>query len=123
MRAARLLLALAFTVPASLRAQAAPDSLSLVARGRTVFEGKQGGALCVSCHGPKGKGVPGLGPDLTDATWLHGDGGAEFLRAIIRTGVAKPKAGVLTMPPLGGGRLDDEQLAALAAYVLSLRER
>lgn len=101
-------------------AQAPADSASLVTVGRTIFEGKQGGALCVTCHGPQGKGVAGLGPDLTDAKWLHGDGSAEFLQAVIRSGVAKPKAGVLTMPPMGGAQLTDAQLRALAAYIRSL---
>ena len=71
-------------------AQEPADSAALVTVGRTIFEGKQGGALCVTCHGPQGKGVAGLGPDLTDAKWLHGDGSAAFLQAVIRSGVAKP---------------------------------
>lgn len=92
-----------------------------ISAGKTVYEGKAGGALCISCHGPKGKGVAGLGPDLTDTKWLHGDGSATFLQSIVKSGVLKPKAGVLTMPPMGGGRLSDEQLAALAAYLVSIR--
>lgn len=96
------------------------DSAALVARGKAIFEGKQGGALCVTCHGPQAKGVVGLGPDLTDGKWLHGDGGTAFLEAVIKSGIAKPKAGVLTMPPMGGASLDAVQLKALAAYIRSL---
>lgn len=123
MRSKMLALAAALTLGGTtLAAQDAPlpDSAA-IAKGRTVYEGKSGGALCISCHGPKGKGIQGLGPDLTDDKWLHGDGGPEFLEAIVKAGVLKPKAGVLTMPPMGGGKLDDAQLKALAAYLTSLR--
>ena len=112
--------ALALAVARGAQAQAAPDSAT-IARGRRVYEGKDGGALCVSCHGPQARGVPGLGPDLTDAAWLHGDGSVAFLRSIVKTGVTKPKAGVLTMPPMGGVSLSDEQVTAVAAYIASFR--
>jgi mono/diheme cytochrome c family protein len=100
-----------------------PDSTSpqLVTEGKAVYEGKAGGALCFTCHGANAKGIPGLGPDLTDAKWLHGDGGFEFLQTIIKSGVPKPKQAVTIMPPLGGGKLSDAQVAALAAYLRSLR--
>jgi mono/diheme cytochrome c family protein len=108
-------------VSASLTAQV-PDSTSpqLVREGKAVFEGRAGGALCFTCHGPNGKGIPGLGPDLTDAKWLHGDGGFDFLQRIVKSGVPKPKQSATIMPPMGGGKLSDAQLAALAAYLRSL---
>ena len=117
--AAALLVATARTAVAQDRATA---TAAQVSAGKTVYEGKSGGAPCISCHGPTAKGVAGLGPDLTDGTWLHGDGSAAFLQSIVKSGVLKPKAGVLTMPPMGGGRLRDEQLTALAAYLVSLRQ-
>lgn len=55
---------------------------------------------------PQAKGAPGLGPDLTDNTWLHGDGSEAFLRTIIRSGVTKPKKSTAVMPPAGGGNLN-----------------
>ncbi|HEX6251916.1 MAG TPA: c-type cytochrome [Gemmatimonadaceae bacterium] len=106
--------ALALDAPAS-------DSLSeLIARGRRVFEGKAGGALCVACHGPQAKGVPGIGPDLTDGAWLHGDGSLASIRTIIRAGVAAPKKTAAVMPPFGGAPLQPDQLEAVATYVHSL---
>lgn len=122
MRSIALGLAVPFLAVASVRGQE-PDSTSaeLATRGRAVFEGKSGGALCFTCHGPQAKGVPGLGPDLTDRTWLNGDGGFAFLQAIIRTGVPKPKQAMTVMPPMGGTTLTDAQVAALAAYLRSLR--
>jgi mono/diheme cytochrome c family protein len=102
---------------------AATDTISTgdIALGRKVYDGKAGGALCATCHGPQAKGVPGLGPDLTDNTWLHGDGSVVFLRTVIRSGVMKPKKSTAVMPPNGGGNLNAAQLDAVAAYVGSLQ--
>lgn len=91
-----------------------------VALGRQVFLGKAGGAICTTCHGTNAKGLKGLGPDLTDGTWLHGDGSVAFLKTIIRTGVAKPKQSSAAMPPYGGTPLKAEHLDAVVAYIHSL---
>lgn len=116
-------LAVALSVAAvSAEAQSVDTtSVTLAAEGKPVYEGKAGGALCFTCHGPQGKGIPGLGPDLTDDKWLHGDGGFAFLQQIVRTGVPKPKQAATIMPPMGGGKLSDAQLVALAAYLRSLQ--
>jgi cbb3-type cytochrome c oxidase subunit III len=109
--------------PAVRAAGAAPgDTITpaMIALGERIFQGKAGGALCATCHGKDAKGVQGIGPNLTDGAWLHGDGSLEFLRTVIRTGVAKPKAGGAMMPPFGGTPLSAEQLDAVAAYVYSL---
>ena len=93
---------------------------TLVALGEKVFKGKVGGAICTTCHGQSAKGMKGLGPDLTDGTWLHGNGSVAFLKSIIRSGVAKPKEASAPMPPYGGTPLKAEHLEAVAAYVYSL---
>jgi mono/diheme cytochrome c family protein len=89
-----------------------------IAEGRKVFGGV---GLCTACHGPAAKGTPGLGPNLTDAEWLHSDGSFEALVAQITAGVPsnKSKSGV-AMPPKGGAALSDAQVRAVAAYVWSL---
>lgn len=102
------------------RAPADTIPAATLALGERVFQGKVGGALCATCHGKNAKGVPGVGPDLTDATWLHGDGSRAFLAQVIRSGVMQPKQGGAMMPPFGGGTLNAEQLEAVAAYVWSL---
>lgn len=99
--------------------QAQADA-ALIARGDSIFHGKLGGAICATCHGANAKGMPGMGPDLTDKVWLHGDGSAKFIATIIRTGVAKPKKSAMAMPPFGGVPLDSAKTVALAAYVHSL---
>ena len=106
-------------------AQAAPDSAvaAAVAEGKRVFEGKSGGALCFSCHGMNAKGIPGVGPDLTDGKWLHGDGSTTFIESLVATGVAKPKQSAAPMPPMGGAKLSAQQVRAVAAYLSALNQR
>jgi mono/diheme cytochrome c family protein len=118
-------------VPVGLLLLAAPslaaqgtDSLPAGVTTPTIAEGKKvfaGPGLCAACHGPAGKGITGLGPNLTDAEWLHSDGSFEALVAQITAGVPsnKSKSGV-AMPAKGGGPLTDAQLRAVAAYVWSL---
>lgn len=128
---ALLLLASATAARARQQAAAPPvpapvaDTITpaMIALGDSVFHGRSGGAICFTCHGQDAKGVTGLGPDLTDATWLHGDGSLGFLTTIIRTGVAKPKKAAGMMPPFGGVPLTPERLQGVAAYVYSLSHK
>ena len=103
--------------------QGTPDQAvtpATIALGDSVFHGRVGGALCYVCHGPKGKGVASLGPDLTDREWLNGDGSVVFIAKLVAEGVAKPKKMAAPMPPKGGGQLNEAQITAAAAYVWSL---
>lgn len=105
--------------PQSPAGTASPPLLAL---GDSVFHGKVGGALCYVCHGPGGKGVAGLGPNLTDEEWVNGDGTLAFIEKTITEGVPKPKKMPAPMPPKGGGQLNDAQIKAAAAYVFSLSQ-
>lgn len=91
----------------------------MVVRGKAVF---LGAGLCLACHGPEAKG--GIGPDLTDSVWLHGDGGFDSLVKVITDGVSLEvsETGQL-MPPKGGGAIRDEDVRAVAAYVWTLSKR
>ena len=104
------------------RAGAAVDSITpaQIALGDSVFHGKAGGGTCAVCHGQDAKGTTGLAPDLTDATWLHGDGSYAFIVSIVQKGVPNPKEAPAPMPPLGGAGLTPDQVRAVAAYVYSL---
>lgn len=104
----------------ALSRQQAQDPAT-IALGKSVFEGRSGGAICFTCHGMNAKGTPGLGPDLTDKSWLHGDGSRAFVDSIVRSGVPKPKQSAAPMPPMGGAKLTDEQVKAVVAYIQSLR--
>ena len=114
--------ALAMTLAPGSSQQPVPSPTDL-ALGDSVFHGKVGGALCYVCHGPAGKGVNGLGPNLTDKEWVNGDGTLPFIEKTILEGVPKPKKMPAPMPPKGGGQLTDAQIKAAAAYVWSLSHK
>lgn len=98
-----------------------PDTTaSQIALGDSIFHGKAAGGLCFTCHQPNARGIPGLAPDLTDRSWLHGDGSLAFIERVIEAGVPKPKQAAAPMLPKGGGKLSPEQVRAVAAYVYSL---
>jgi mono/diheme cytochrome c family protein len=103
-----------------LRTQEAPASPAMLALGDSVFHGKAGAALCYVCHGPAGKGIAGLGPNLADKEWVNGDGSLPFIEKVVLDGVPKPKKMPAPMPPKGGGQLNESQIKAVAAYVYSL---
>ena len=123
---ALLLLTCCLGLPAVTSAQA-PDSLPdgvtprMIEEGRTLYHGA---AICLTCHGPDGAGVRGIGPAFTDDEWLHSDGSFEAIVEQIRTGVSSEQStsGVM-MPPRGGANLTEAQIRAVAAYVWSLSHR
>lgn len=121
----RIILILAILIPgfsAQTPSQATPTRAQ-IALGDSVFQGRVGGALCYVCHGPAGKGVTGLGPNLTDAEWVNGDGSMPFIEKVVTDGVPKPKKLPSPMPPKGGGQLNESQVKAVAAYVYSLSHK
>ena len=115
---------LLLSLPAAAGAQAA-DSLpggvtqDMVKKGKTIFGGA---GLCLACHGPDAKG--GVGPNLTDEQWLHGDGSYDGLVKLITTGVQPKdsKTGQM-MPPKGGSAISEADVKAVAAYVWSLSHK
>jgi mono/diheme cytochrome c family protein len=94
----------------------------MVISGDRIYHGEKGGASCTGCHGTYGTGTP-LGPNVTDATWLWGNGSYDSIRSTIQSGVLKPKLFRNPMPPMGGAQLSREEVAALAAYVWGLSHR
>jgi len=91
---------------------------AMIGEGQKVYAGP---GLCSACHGPQAKGINGLGPNLTDAEWLHSSGTYDALVAQVTAGVpaTKSRSGV-AMPPKGGAALTDAQIRAVAAYIWSL---
>lgn len=55
------------------------ESAGALAAGKTIFEGN-----CAACHASDGGG--GVGPNLTDAYWIHGGGIADVFK-IVKYGV------------------------------------
>jgi mono/diheme cytochrome c family protein len=98
---------------------AASYSPELVAKGDALFHGS---GNCYACHGSKGEGL--VGPNLTDAEWIHSKGSYDEIVAQIDHGVpkAESKSGI-EMPPKGGAALSDDDVKAIAAYVYSLSHK
>jgi glucose/arabinose dehydrogenase/mono/diheme cytochrome c family protein len=90
-----------------------------VTLGKKIFQGEIAGATCAGCHGAEGIGTP-VGPALSRGTWLWGDGSLASITETIKNGVPEPKQHPGAMPPMGGVKLSDENLTAVAAYVWSL---
>lgn len=78
-----------------------------VARGKDVFVQN-----CVACHGALGQGV--IGPNLTDAYWIHGSKAAAVATTIYDGVAAKGM-------PAWGALLGDKKVLDVYAYVASLR--
>lgn len=91
---------------------------TLIAEGKALYGGK---AICFSCHGQEAEGTQ-LAPNLTDDTWLNIEGEVtkDKIIALIKAGVAQPKEHPAPMPPGGGASLNEDELNAVATYVLSL---
>ena len=68
-------------------------------------------ANCVACHGKLGEG--GVGPNLTDEYWLHGDK-FEDLFHIVREGVAAK--GMIAWK----GKLSDQSILEVSTYIQTL---
>jgi len=97
---------------------AAPASVTpaAIAKGDTIYH-KTG--LCYACHGSNAEGT--VGPSLTDAEWIHGDGSYDMIVATVTSGVPKEKAkSGIPMPPKGGSTISEEDVKAVSAYVYSL---
>jgi cytochrome c oxidase cbb3-type subunit 3 len=101
-----------FPQPADTR----PDAAALVAMstdpaaltaGKTVFS-----AYCVACHAADGGGI--IGPNLTDNFWIHG-GSPEQIYTTVHDGVLAKGM------PAWGQSLQPDEVAAVAAYVISLQ--
>ena len=77
-----------------------------VASGKAVFS-----AYCTPCHGPDGGGV--IGPNLTDAAWIHG-GTPDAIYTSVHDGVLAKGM------PAWGTSLKPEEVTAVVAYVITL---
>ena len=94
-------------------------SPALIAEGDKIFHGA---GNCYACHGTNAQGL--VGPNLTDAEWIHSKGTYEDIVAQVTKGVPKEesKSGIV-MPPRGGSTISDDEVKAVAAYVYSLSHK
>lgn len=78
-----------------------------VAQGRTAFASN-----CVACHAANGGG--GIGPNLTDNSWIHGGAPDQIYRTITN--------GVLNKGmPAWGAQLGAERVQAITAFLLTIK--
>lgn len=92
---------------------------AMIALGDSIFHGQAAGGTCFTCHGQNAKGTT-LAPDLTDKTWIDGDGTYNYIVQRVTTGVPQPKQHPAPMPPMGGASLSQSQIRSVASYVYSL---
>lgn len=76
--------------------------------GKVAYLGK-----CSACHGNSGEG--GIGPNLTDKFWIHGNGDPASLTKVIVEGV--PEKGM----PTWGAVIPPEETVQLAVFITSLQ--
>lgn len=108
----------ASATPSTAAALPAGVTTAMIAAGDKVYHENS----CIACHGPDARGTA-VGPDLTDATWLTGDGGLAAIHKIIEEGVDTPKQFRSPMPAMGGSQLSDDELKNLSAYVWSISHK
>lgn len=86
--------------------------------GKLVFD-----ALCMNCHQPDGKGLPGIYPSVIGSDWVSGD--KDVLIKILVHGLngpikinGQPFAAMVPMP-MPPSSLNDEQIADVLSYLRS----
>lgn len=77
-----------------------------IAAGKEIYDGN-----CASCHGTKGEGL--VGPNLTDAYWLHG-GGIQNVFKSIKYGI--PAKGMIAWQ----SQLSAEAMQKVSSYIMTL---
>lgn len=82
--------------------------LASVAEGEKLYLAMN----CHGCHGAKGGG--GIGPPLADADWIYGADDANIYQSVMQ---GRPNG-----MPTFGGKLPDESVWKIAAYVRTLSE-
>lgn len=92
----------------AVKAAAAPMTQEqILAAGKSIFD-----KTCLVCHGKFGEGL--VGPNFTDAYWIHG-GKPEDLKKVIIEGV--PDKGMISYK----SQLNNTQIDHVIAYILSLQ--
>lgn len=106
--------------PAAAQQEETPAAAEEVAAGDPVKGKEMFATTCAACHGPEGKGVQGLGKDMTSSTFISERTDAELLEFILQGRAPTDPlntTGVL-MPPKGGNpALTDAQLMDIIAFI------
>jgi mono/diheme cytochrome c family protein len=82
-------------------------------------------ATCAACHGPEGKGVQGLGKDMTSSEFIAGKTDEELVEFIQ---VGRPAddplntTGMPMLPKGGNSALTDQDLYDIVAFIRTLQQ-
>ena len=86
------------------------DDPAVIANGKAIFT-----QYCTPCHGADAAGAEtSVGPNLTDAYWLHG-GGVKDIFKTVKYGV--PEKGMISWK----AQIKPVEIAAVVNYILSLK--
>ncbi len=80
---------------------------ALVARGKQTFQ-----TICTACHASKGEG--NIGPNLTDAYWIHGGKPVDIYKTVT---MGVPEKGMLAWGPT----LGPVKVQEVVAFVLTIK--
>lgn len=86
--------------------------------GKTKFA-----STCVSCHGPEGKGIPGLGKDMTTSTFIKSQSDDQMVTFVTTGRPASDKANTtgVDMPPKGGNpSFTEKDLYDIVAFIRTI---
>ena len=104
----------ALLADSSARGLTAEDLVAMSQDPAKTAEGKAIWAqYCVVCHKASGEGL--VGPNLTDAYWIHGGGPLEIHNTVVQGVTAKGMAA-------WGRQLGPDRVDAVVAWVLTLRD-
>jgi mono/diheme cytochrome c family protein len=76
-------------------------------------------SACITCHGSKGGGIPGLSQDMTQSEFIASKTDQELVEFIRLGGV--PDEPLVMLPKGGVPSLTDQNLVDLVAYIRSLQ--
>lgn len=111
--------------PTNVGAQAKPIVPDAVHAGSELDGAALYKVTCPACHGAGGKGVPGLGKDMTTSPFVDRLSDAELVDFISRgRAVGDPQNTTgIAMPPKGlNNELTDDELMAIVQFIRSLKE-
>jgi cytochrome c oxidase cbb3-type subunit 3 len=90
------------------------DLNGLIAKADLTLANTEFQSKCTACHGDHLQG--GIGPNLTDAYWIHGQGSAADIVKTIKNGILDKGM------PSWEASMKSEQIIAVAAYILSKQD-
>jgi disulfide bond formation protein DsbB len=86
--------------------------------GKTKFN-----STCTTCHGPEGKGIPGLGKDMTTSPFIKSQGDDQLVAFVTKGRPASDPANTtkVDMPPKGGNpSFTEKDLYDIVAFIRTI---